>query len=317
MKRSGFILLLVLIVLSVSTVIHSAIYTARVESRFPETGLTLQINAVDAHVITAGMQGKPVLLIHGAGANARDFPPRLISKLSEQYRVFVPDRPGHGYSRRPKNAAQLAVQARQMAGVLEQLAPGETAVIVGHSYGSAVALRLALDKPELVAGLVLIAPVPFDWGPGHVAWHDTVAATPVLGTLFSHLMPIFGPSQARAGLSQSFAPAPEPQGHYDQAGIDLMFRPQTFRANAKDLAALGGELALQQDRYGELDMPVVIFSGAADQTIDSTQQAERLRREHPRMKLISFEDEGHFPHYRKAEVLLAEIEDLAAASDTD
>ena len=40
-----------------------------------------------------------------------------------------------------------------MAGVLDALAPGEKAVIVGHSFGGAVALRLALDRPDLVKGL--------------------------------------------------------------------------------------------------------------------------------------------------------------------
>ncbi|MEC7163428.1 MAG: alpha/beta fold hydrolase, partial [Pseudomonadota bacterium] len=48
--------------------------------------------------------------------------------------------------------------AQNLAETLKALAPGRKAVVVGHSYGGAVALRLALDYPELVTGLVLLAP---------------------------------------------------------------------------------------------------------------------------------------------------------------
>ena len=186
--------------------VHSALYTSRVETRYPASGQFVPVNGADVHVLAQGASGPPVLMIHGASANAREFDWTLAPRLSGDHRVFMADRPGHGHSDRPEHAHELGVQAAQMAGVLEALSPGERAVIVGHSFGGAVALRLALDRPDLVKGLVLLAPVSHDWGGGGEAWYNKYAATPVTGPLFSQLVPIVGPAQVEAGISNVFDP---------------------------------------------------------------------------------------------------------------
>ncbi|MEL7232282.1 MAG: alpha/beta fold hydrolase, partial [Pseudomonadota bacterium] len=143
---------------AVSACVHSAVYTSRVEAAYPPKGTLIPVNGADVHVMRAGDEGPVVLMIHGASANAYEFTYTLAPRLSDSHRVLMADRPGHGYSERPDDAETLGVQAAQMAGVLEALSPGKQAVIVGHSFGGAVALRLALDHPEKVKGLVLLAP---------------------------------------------------------------------------------------------------------------------------------------------------------------
>src|SRR5262249_6102930 len=94
--------------------------------------------------------GPTIALLHGLGGAAANgtvvAPP-----LAERYRVPVPDLPGHGGSSAlPAPVETLDPYADRVAAVL----PGP-AVLVGHSLGAVVALRLAARRPELVRGLVL------------------------------------------------------------------------------------------------------------------------------------------------------------------
>ena len=100
-------------------------------------------------VFEAG-QGAAVVLLHGLGGAASNWT-AVAPALAERGRVVVPELPGHGGSSAlPAPVATLDAYADRVAGVLD--AP---AVVVGHSLGGIVALRLALRHPELVRGLVL------------------------------------------------------------------------------------------------------------------------------------------------------------------
>ncbi|MGB3624432.1 MAG: alpha/beta hydrolase [Henriciella sp.] len=277
--------------------VHSAVYTSNAEERWPPIGEKIEVAGSDVHVIRAGEAGPPVLMIHGASANAREFTDTLGPRLSAGHRVFMADRPGHGYSERPEGSEQLAVQARQMAGVLQALAPGEKAVVVGHSYGGAVALRVALDYPDLVDGIVLLAPVTHDWGGGGEAWYNKAAGPPIIGPIFSQLVPIVGPKQVKQGINSVFDPRDAPEGYYEKAGLGLLFRPPEFRANADDVNALRGELAAQQDRYPEIDVPVILFSGAKDTVINPTLHAGKIKHQIEDFTLVPLADSGHMPHH--------------------
>jgi pimeloyl-ACP methyl ester carboxylesterase len=223
------------------------------------------------------------------------------------------DRPGHGYSDRPENSRRLDVQAALMAEVLETYAPGRRAVVVGHSFGGAVALRLALDRPDLVDGLVLLAPVSHDWGGGGMAWYNQWGAPPLIGHAFSQLVPIVGPSAAESGVESTFAPEPVPENYYEQAGTPLLFRPEVFRANARDLTSLQAQVRKQSERYGELAMPVVVFSGEDDTVIKPELHVGELRQQVPGIRVIELDGVGHMPHHSVGEQVIAEIARLAAA----
>ncbi|MCJ7512283.1 MAG: alpha/beta hydrolase [Anaerolineales bacterium] len=96
--------------------------------------------------------GRPLILIHGAGAEHRFWPPELRSL--HPLRVLAPDLPGHGASPGPAagSIVESATRLREwMSGLVS-----EPAILVGHSMGSAISLEFALRWPEQVAGLVLI-----------------------------------------------------------------------------------------------------------------------------------------------------------------
>ena len=311
MRKALLGILAIFILTGIAACVNSSLYTSRVENEFPAIGKMVSANGADIHVITEGEAGTPVLMIHGASANAREFTYTLAPHLASEHRVFMADRPGHGHSGRPDDAESLRVQAAQMAAVLDELAPEEKAVIVGHSFGGGVALRLALDRPDLVSGLVLLAPVSHNWGGGGGAWYNKYAGPPVIGHAFSQLAPIAGPSSVRAGIKGVFSPEPAPSNYLEESAVNLLFRPNNFRANAMDVNALEEELRAQSERYTDLDMPIIVYSGAQDTVLNPSLHVGKLKHQAPHLTLIKLPEGGHMPHHSQAENVAADISRLA------
>jgi pimeloyl-ACP methyl ester carboxylesterase len=306
----------VLIVLLTTGCVMAGRYIETVEATYPANGERVTVAGSGVHVLRRGDSGPVVLLIHGASANAREFETNLVPLLQDTHRLIIPDRPGLGHSDRPANANRLETQAKLMAGVLDTLAPGEKAVIVGHSFGGAVALRVAIERPDLVSGLVLLAPVTHDWGGGGVAWYHRFAAPPVFGPVFAQLVPHVGPAQAQAGIVSVFAPEPVPEGYFEASGLPLLFRPASFRANARDLVSLQAELGAQSARYPGLTMPITVYSGEADTVIAPRLHVERLVREAPDVTVLRDPAGGHMPHHSRAREVAATIASLAPTPGT-
>ena len=105
--------------------------------------------------------GAPVLMLHGIVAGGDCFR-RLGDELPDDRRVVALDLPGGGYSDRPLD---IDVNFRSVAGIVAEamsVLGMDRPVVVGHSYGGAIALELAAWRPELLDAMILIAPAhPF------------------------------------------------------------------------------------------------------------------------------------------------------------
>ena len=104
----------------------------------------------------AGGEGNAVVLVHGLSGSAANWV-ELVPELAQRYRVLALDLPGHGRSEAPPRGASVGEFVAAVAGLIEheRAAP---ALLAGHSFGGLVALRLAQQRPELVRGLLLLAP---------------------------------------------------------------------------------------------------------------------------------------------------------------
>ena len=98
--------------------------------------------------------GDPLLLIHGLGSSAADWAFQ-IPALEPHCRVLAPDLPGCGHSAAPEGAYEISGMAQALWALLEGLGI-PAASIVGFSLGGAVALEMALQRPEAVPRLAII-----------------------------------------------------------------------------------------------------------------------------------------------------------------
>jgi len=140
---------------------------------------SLQVDGHAQGYAAAGDPGKPlVVLIHGSPGSWDAFASYLQDPdLTCCARVVAVDRPGFGASEPGLPLPSLQAQGDRIAAVLRAEGAGRPAVVLGHSLGGPVAARLCMDHPELVRGLVLVAPsidpdlertkwiqVPAQWG---------------------------------------------------------------------------------------------------------------------------------------------------------
>ncbi|HUA05110.1 MAG TPA: alpha/beta fold hydrolase [Solirubrobacteraceae bacterium] len=112
-------------------------------------------------------KGPPLVLLHGVGAN-REVWRRVTPALAVDRHVIAPDLPGFGESTAAADGFELGVVAAALAEALADRA-GESFDLVGNSLGGAVALALAVERPDLVRRLVLAAPAGFASRPAPVA----------------------------------------------------------------------------------------------------------------------------------------------------
>lgn len=249
---------------------------------------------IRTHVAQRGA-GDDVLLIHGASSDMGVFEPTVAPLLETRFRVTGYDRPGMGFTdQRPPGLEKLAAQADVAAGVIDALEL-KRPIVIAHSYGGAVALRLALDHADKISGLVLIAPVAYEW-PGGVSWHLHWSSNDLVGGLFnSFVTRPFVDAAARAGTVAAFAPSLLPANYLESAGVLRAVRPSAMHANALDVTALKSQVMGQQDRYPEIRMPVAIMAGDSDSVVSSTIHAMQLARKLPNARIDILRGVGHLP----------------------
>lgn len=278
----------------------------RAEQQHPPQGNFLEVDGVRLHYLDRG-QGAVVVLLHGNGTMALDFDlAGVVDSLAQKYRVLVFDRPGFGYSTRPTDRRWTPeAQAALLEHALQRLGVSQ-ATVLGHSWGTLVALALALDYPARVTRLVLVSGYYFPT-PRLDALLAAPPALPVVGTLLRNTVsPLMGWLMWPALMRRMFGP-PKMPSSFAAFPRSLALRPSQLKAAAAESAGMLIAATRLQRRYSELTVPVSILAGDRDRIVDSHYQSQQL---HRLLKTSSFTlvpGQGHMLQHLAPETVLAAV----------
>jgi pimeloyl-ACP methyl ester carboxylesterase len=270
--------------------------TRAAEAEHPPIGSFIEVDGVRLHYFEKG-KGPPVVFLHGEGSLIEDFiASGVVDQVANHHRVIVIERPGYGYSSRPTRIAWTPTrQARLLRAAFRQLGI-ERPVVVGHSWGTLVALALALESTD-VAGLVLLGGYYYPSARLDVPLL-ALGAVPVVGDIWRHT---FGPLVARFGaeifVRRSFAPRAVPRSFRIGFPMQLMGRPRHLRAAARDSAYMIPAAFSLSRRYREIDVPVALLAGDQDRMATYAHHSLRLSREIRGAKLVTVPGGSHMVHY--------------------
>ena len=244
--------------------------------------------------IVAGPQDAtpPLVFLHGLGGTQATWT-NVLAGLVEQRRVAAIDLPGHGRSDKPDPATadySVGGLAATIAQVIETMGL-EPAVLVGHSLGGAVAMQIALDRPDAARGLVLIdsAGLGREINPELL---DRVEAEP-------------SPDEARRLLELFY----ENKRLVLDRGVEEMYRARlspgadaALRAAATANFGRDGQRIGLRERLGELTVPVMVVWGELDRVIPVA-HAEASLEAITGVWLEVIEGVGHVPQVEAAPAL--------------
>jgi pimeloyl-ACP methyl ester carboxylesterase len=268
----------------------------RTERKHPPEGSFLVVDGVRLHYSDRGA-GSPVVLIHGNAVTGDDWNTSGVARLLlHTHRVIIFDRPGFGHSERPRGRLWTAAeQAELLHKALLQLGV-ERPVVVGHSWGTLVALALAVRHQTDIVGLVLLS--------GYYFWTvrpDVVLAAPgalpVLGDVLRYTVsPILGWLQMPLLKWAMFSPAPVPPRFQAEYSSAMALRPSQIRATSVDGALMIPAALNLRRHYKNMTLPVVIIAGDGDKVVFK-RRSKQLRDSIPGSRLEIVKGAGHMVHH--------------------
>jgi pimeloyl-ACP methyl ester carboxylesterase len=288
-----------------------------VQRAHPAPGIMVRVAGANLHVVELGPRdaaGPAIVMLHGASSNLEAMRRPLGEALAKNHRVILIDRPGHGWSTRARlDDSTSEIQGRMIDEALARLGIGK-AILVVHSWAGALGARMALDYPQAVAGLVMLAPVAYPW-PGGVGRYNKIVAMPVIGQLLAYTITLpLGAVLVEPGARGVFFPQAMPDGYIRDTATMLLLRPHEFLANAHDLATLKAAVTGQAPRYADIKMPVTIISGdGSDKTVSTHIHSQPLAATARNARLIVLPGVGHMVQNAAPDRVVAEIEAMIDA----
>nr|WP_322596907.1 alpha/beta hydrolase [Bradyrhizobium sp. SEMIA] len=275
----------------------------------PPKGRFIEVDGVRLHYVERG-SGRP-LVFHGNGSMIQDFESSgLIELSSKRYRTIVFDRPGFGHSSRPREVVWTpAVQADLFRKALERLG-AERAIVLGHSWGAAVAVALAMRHPSSVQALVLASGYYYPSARTDAAT-SLPSALPGLGDILSYTVsPIMGRMMWPAMLRRMFGPSQVSEKDASFP-MEMTVRPSQMRAAAAEASMMVPSAFIASKCYGGLHMPTVIIAGECDRLIDIGKQSARLHDELKQSSLLRVAGAGHMIHQSATSDVMAAVDEAA------
>ncbi|WP_415914469.1 alpha/beta fold hydrolase [Paraburkholderia sp. J67] len=293
---TGIIVIAALGITLVLLVLFTRRATRRIEQAVPMDGRHIDIDGERLHYVEYGNREKPpVVFVHGLCGQMRNFAYLPLEALARDHHVILVDRPGSGYSTRGAQAgANIRAQGDTIARFIRKL-DLQAPVLVGHSLGGAIALAVALDHADTVARIALIAPLTHVQTEVPKAFRALAVRSAVVRRFIARTLATpFGLATSTPTLKQVFAPEAVPADFRTRGGALLSLRPCGFINASRDLVAIedAGDLALMEQRYAQLTVPVEVLFGRGDIVLSWARHGDALRRRSKRVTLKVVEG-GH------------------------
>jgi pimeloyl-ACP methyl ester carboxylesterase len=247
------------------------------------------------HVVQEG-QGEPVMLVHGFGASSYSYR-HVQPRLARSFHTAAIDLTGFGYTERPRDRSAYSREAQVdlVLGVMNALG-FERAHLVGHSYGGALALWLAVEHPDRVRSLVLIDSAAPSYPDDR---RTAVAAFRPLAKLF--VDGALRPANVRRALERSF--------HDDTLVTPELVAAYVERLRVEGVADAYRGLTAPARRaprfdWSRVDLPTLVVWGENDGLVSvaaGRAAASRL----PRAEFAVLAATGHMPAEESPQALLA------------
>jgi pimeloyl-ACP methyl ester carboxylesterase len=284
---------------------------ADAERRVPPFGKFVDVDGNRIHYCEAG-EGRPILFIHGLGAQFHQFRHPLFPHLDKEFRLVALDRPGSGYSVRASGAsAGISEQARVIARFMEKLGI-EKPLVVGHSLGGIVALAIAIEHPDRISGLALLSPYTRFTKKTAPEFAPLAIRQPWRRWLIATTTAI--PAAVKTApqvLDFVFGPQAMPPDYPTMGGGFSGLRPSHFYATSSDLVATELDMPRLQARYGEIRVPVGILFGLADRVLPYKPHGITMADRIAGLDLELADGIGHMPQYAATERVVAFIRRMA------
>jgi pimeloyl-ACP methyl ester carboxylesterase len=250
------------------------------------------VDGIRFHYQEVGSPTAPaLLLLHGFCSSTLVWSKVFLGLAEAGFRVIVPDLLGFGYSGKPRNGEYtIGGQAKRIIRLLDYLKI-ESAIIVGSSYGGAVAATCALDYPERVERLVLVAPVnnnrPLQFK------LMRVFSSRIVGDVVSPLL-LGSRRLLRKRMKRVYD---RHEWVLDERRVEARHRP--LRAAATHRAILRTVRHWDAERVSReahlIHLPTLLLWGDNDPEIPLA-DGERLHEEIADSRLVVFRNCGHLPH---------------------
>ena len=310
-------LIVVVVVATGYMVMSTRRIAADAERQVPPVGKFVEIDGNRIHYVDAG-EGPPVVFLHGLGAQLHHFLHPLFGRFGTGYRLIALDRPGSGYSVRADGATgRLPEQAEVVRRFIETLGL-EKPLVVGHSLGGAIALTLAVEHPEAISGIALLAPLTHMERRIRGLFKAIYIPSTVLRMILANTIAIpMSLKYAGPTLDLVFSPQSPPADYGTAGGGWLGLRPSHFYATSTDLVAIEHDLGHVEQRYKEITMPAGILFGTSDRVLNIGVHGRQMIEKIKDLDFESINGLGHMPQFVEPDRIIAFVRRIADRAFAD
>jgi pimeloyl-ACP methyl ester carboxylesterase len=266
-------------------------------------GQLVTIDGVNIRYVQKGA-GRDLLLIHGTPSSLEEWQP-VFDRWASKYRVTAYDRPGHGYSGPPAGETGIDYNAHMARRLMEELHLHDV-LVVGHSYGGPIALKLAADDDSPATAFMIVASTVYP-----IAAKDPYAGLgkllrlPLLGRGVAVVLEVLGGGMVQKGMEQAFHPDERliPAG-FIKRKQEILLQPKVTLTLAQEMKTHPIQVGALAARYPSIKRPVSIVVGSEDQP-RVVEGGQRLAREIPGAHLTVLEHAGHMLQFTRPDELTA------------